>query len=85
MTGQVIMTIESDIWSFAMTALELFTRKIPFEECKNWLGVTRRILAGLPDYPSDELTCHRMTGIGGAYFWNAGRKIHHRDLPSGKY
>ncbi|KAL4064646.1 kinase-like domain-containing protein, partial [Scleroderma citrinum] len=54
-------TTQSDVWAFGMTALELFTRKIPFDHLKNWQGIRRRILQGPPDRPTDCLTHYRMS------------------------
>ncbi|KAG6332057.1 hypothetical protein ID866_7034 [Astraeus odoratus] len=49
-----------DMWSFAMTALELFTRKRPFHNLKA-TAIILRILKGAPDRPSDNETYSRMT------------------------
>lgn len=40
---------------------ELYTRKNPFPDLKNCLAISRSILSGPPDRPSDDLTCCRMT------------------------
>ncbi|KAI6033398.1 kinase-like domain-containing protein [Pisolithus marmoratus] len=50
-----------DVWAFGITALELFTRDIPFNAI--WLlpAVMLRILEGPPDRPSPNSTCFRMT------------------------
>ncbi|KAI6044492.1 kinase-like domain-containing protein [Pisolithus marmoratus] len=51
----------ADIWSFGMTILELFTRKIPFHQYKPTV-VMRKILQGeKPDCPTDEETYSRLT------------------------
>ncbi|KAG6331355.1 hypothetical protein ID866_7733, partial [Astraeus odoratus] len=52
---------ETDVWAFGVTALELFTRKVPFHDEKDLLGVQRRILSGPPDQPDYNSTCSRMT------------------------
>ncbi|KAG6332887.1 hypothetical protein ID866_6205 [Astraeus odoratus] len=52
----------SDIWSFGMTALELFTRSKPFHECVSVTGLISRIIGGkLPGRPDEDATCSRMT------------------------
>ncbi|KAI6039737.1 kinase-like domain-containing protein [Pisolithus marmoratus] len=50
-----------DVWAFGMTALELFTRDIPFNAISLLPAVMLRILEGLPDRPSSNSTCFRMT------------------------
>lgn len=56
-----VCSVRSDVWAFGMTILELYTRKNPFPDLKNCLAISRRILSGPPDRPSDDLTCCRMT------------------------
>ncbi|KAI6001265.1 kinase-like domain-containing protein [Pisolithus albus] len=51
---------EADVWSFGMTALELFTRRDPFHRFGGRAAVSR-IMKGPPDCPTDDDTCHRMT------------------------
>ncbi|KAG6329775.1 hypothetical protein ID866_9315 [Astraeus odoratus] len=56
------ISAESDVWAFGMTTLELLTRLTPFHDCRNNQSLINRILLGqLPDRPSQELTCFRMT------------------------
>ncbi|KAL4070277.1 kinase-like domain-containing protein [Scleroderma citrinum] len=50
-----------DVWSFAMTVLELFTRDLPFSGLSGVRDIMLRIFRGPPDRPSDESTCHRLT------------------------
>ncbi|KIM60306.1 hypothetical protein SCLCIDRAFT_960014 [Scleroderma citrinum Foug A] len=45
-------TAERDVWAFAMTMLELFTRKVPFPHIRSRNGLIVRILSGKPDYPT---------------------------------
>lgn len=54
-------TAEGDVWSFGMTALELFTRSMPFHTIKGLSGLVIRISKGPPDRPTDAETCSRMT------------------------
>ncbi|KAG6332874.1 hypothetical protein ID866_6209 [Astraeus odoratus] len=59
--AECFTSVESDIWAFGMTALELFTREVPFSTCKSAMSVTMRIMKGPPDRPSLDSTCLRMT------------------------
>ncbi|KAL4068442.1 kinase-like domain-containing protein [Scleroderma yunnanense] len=52
---------EGDIWAFGMTALELFTRRRPFNEAQSLAALLVRILKGPPDRPTDESTYSRLT------------------------
>ncbi|KAL4071489.1 kinase-like domain-containing protein [Scleroderma yunnanense] len=54
-------TVSSDVWSFGMTALELFTRAPPFHEIQSLRKVLTRILQGPPERPSDKATLFRLT------------------------
>ncbi|KAG6330867.1 hypothetical protein ID866_8223 [Astraeus odoratus] len=54
------LSAAADVWAFGMTALELFTRKIPFHQYRATPGVILRIFRGPPDRPTDEDTCSRM-------------------------
>ncbi|KIM60317.1 hypothetical protein SCLCIDRAFT_1216925 [Scleroderma citrinum Foug A] len=47
-------TDKRDVWAFAMTVLELFTGKIPFEDIKVQRNLLVRVSKGMPDRP------HRM-------------------------
>ncbi|KAG6331215.1 hypothetical protein ID866_7877 [Astraeus odoratus] len=55
------VTVENDIWALGMTALELFTREVPFHHVRNIIPLAIRILQGPPDRPSGDSTCYRMT------------------------
>lgn len=52
---------EADVWAFGMTALELFTRRIPFHDRQTIKSLFTRIRQGPPDRPSDEETHFRLT------------------------
>ncbi|KAI6161233.1 kinase-like domain-containing protein [Pisolithus thermaeus] len=55
-------SMASDVWAFGMTALELFTRAVPFSDCHSSKGVMSKILRGqLPHLPATESTQFRMT------------------------
>ncbi|KAI6095301.1 kinase-like domain-containing protein [Pisolithus croceorrhizus] len=55
-------SMASDVWAFGMTALELFTRALPFSDCHSSKGVVTRIMWGeLPRLPASESTQFRMT------------------------
>ncbi|KAI6142844.1 kinase-like domain-containing protein [Pisolithus tinctorius] len=54
-------TVEGDIWALGMTALELFTRKLPYHNLTNIGAIQSRILSGPPERPSDKDTLARMT------------------------
>ncbi|KAG6335700.1 hypothetical protein ID866_3380 [Astraeus odoratus] len=57
-----VLTKESDIWAFGMTVLELFTRDDPYHPLKPNMAVMMHISQRkLPDRPSDEKTCYRVT------------------------
>ncbi|KIM64153.1 hypothetical protein SCLCIDRAFT_660544 [Scleroderma citrinum Foug A] len=51
-------TAEGDIWAFAMTALELFTRENPFHDHTDPTAIKSSIKKGLPGRPN---ACNRMT------------------------
>ncbi|KAG6329822.1 hypothetical protein ID866_9267 [Astraeus odoratus] len=53
-------TIETDVWGFGMTALELFTRSDPYCNVRSVVGVTVAITRGPPAQP-DEGTCPLLT------------------------
>ncbi|KAG6328673.1 hypothetical protein ID866_10417, partial [Astraeus odoratus] len=55
------VTAEGDVWAFAMTALELFTRRAPFHDCRTMVAVARAIMKGLPSRPNKEDTYSRFT------------------------
>ncbi|KAL4066210.1 kinase-like domain-containing protein [Scleroderma citrinum] len=50
-----------DVWAFAMTALELFTRQDPFHPCRSIFAILTRITQGPPDRPRLEDTHGRLT------------------------
>ncbi|KAI6142836.1 kinase-like domain-containing protein [Pisolithus tinctorius] len=54
-------SMEGDIWAFGMTAIELFTRKLPYHDRVNITSIQLRIILGPPVRPSDEDTLDRMT------------------------
>ncbi|KAL4064746.1 kinase-like domain-containing protein [Scleroderma yunnanense] len=55
------LSVESDVWAFGMTALELFTRQEPFHDISSIPRIVVRIVNGLPSRPSVESTCDRLT------------------------
>ncbi|KAI6045342.1 kinase-like domain-containing protein [Pisolithus marmoratus] len=59
--GELNATIQSDIWAFGMTALELFTGKVPYHRLKTVTALLFGILEGPPERPSDEDSNSRMT------------------------
>ncbi|KAG6329485.1 hypothetical protein ID866_9604 [Astraeus odoratus] len=54
-------TSQGDIWAFAMTALELFTREVPYNDIRDTRSVIHHVLKDSPGRPSSESTCNRMT------------------------
>ncbi|KAG6329933.1 hypothetical protein ID866_9157 [Astraeus odoratus] len=51
-----------DVWAFGMTVLELFTRLLPFHDCRSMALIMARLLRGkLPHRPAEASTCSRMT------------------------
>ncbi|KAI5989525.1 kinase-like domain-containing protein [Pisolithus albus] len=53
----------SDVWAFGMTALELFTRTVPFPDCHSVANVVGGLIFGrLPPRPAQESTQFRLTG-----------------------
>ncbi|KAI6124891.1 kinase-like domain-containing protein [Pisolithus croceorrhizus] len=73
----------TDVWSFGMTALELFTRKDPFHCCRGRAAISR-IMKGPPDRPTDDDTCSRMTEEWWKLLsscWRAAPRSH----PTGRY
>lgn len=55
-------TAAADIWSFGMTLLELFTRKIPFHQSNGYKALIGQIMQGkTPERPSSEETYRRLT------------------------
>ncbi|KAI6001458.1 kinase-like domain-containing protein [Pisolithus albus] len=52
----------SDVWAFGMTALELFTRAVPFPHCRNLGHVLGSLIRGrLPPRPAQGTTQFRLT------------------------
>ncbi|KAG6332326.1 hypothetical protein ID866_6765, partial [Astraeus odoratus] len=56
-----VVSAQGDVWAFGMAALELFTAKDPFHDCKTAALVMARILKGPPPRPSMEDTSFRLT------------------------
>ncbi|KAG6328702.1 hypothetical protein ID866_10386 [Astraeus odoratus] len=57
-----VPSIAGDVWAFGMTLLELFTRSVPFHDCKHVANVMVRILQHrLPDRPTEVSTNFRMS------------------------
>ncbi|KAG6329484.1 hypothetical protein ID866_9605, partial [Astraeus odoratus] len=54
-------TTQGDIWAFAMTTLELFTREVPYNGIRDTRSVIHHVLRETPSRPSSESTCNRMT------------------------
>ncbi|KAI6151689.1 hypothetical protein BKA82DRAFT_955776 [Pisolithus tinctorius] len=52
---------KTDVWSFGMTVLELFTRKAPFHRIPHMRLVHRICTGQTPDRPTDEETLSRLT------------------------
>ncbi|KAL4066209.1 hypothetical protein J3A83DRAFT_368589 [Scleroderma citrinum] len=50
-----------DVWAFAMTTLELFTRVLPFDSIRRPEELRRHIFRGPPDRLSNETTYERLT------------------------
>ncbi|KAL4069224.1 kinase-like domain-containing protein [Scleroderma citrinum] len=55
-----IASVQSDVWAFGMTALELFTRQVPFHGIFVY-GALFRIATGTPSRPTVESTYNRLT------------------------
>ncbi|KAI6139741.1 kinase-like domain-containing protein [Pisolithus tinctorius] len=53
--------VEQDIWSYGMTALELFTRNPPFHDKPTVRVLMQRIMAGPPDRPNAQSTHSHLT------------------------
>ncbi|KAI6108839.1 kinase-like domain-containing protein, partial [Pisolithus croceorrhizus] len=53
--------LEQDVWSYGMTALELFTREPPFHDKPTIRVLMQRIMEGPPDRPSARSTHSRLT------------------------
>ncbi|KAG6330714.1 hypothetical protein ID866_8377 [Astraeus odoratus] len=56
-----LVSAEGDVWAFGMTALELFTTKVPFHDRTIGAAIITRILQGPPDRPGMEETSFRLT------------------------
>ncbi|KAI6044298.1 kinase-like domain-containing protein [Pisolithus marmoratus] len=55
------VTIPGDVWGFGMTALELFTRQVPFSSFANFQSLKRGVSGGPPERPDADCTYGRMT------------------------
>ncbi|KAL4065566.1 kinase-like domain-containing protein [Scleroderma yunnanense] len=69
-TGKV--TAEGDVWAFGITALELFTRKIPFHGCWGNIAVMTRIVRGPLNRPSADDTLFRLADDHGERLMEKG-------------
>ncbi|KAG6331498.1 hypothetical protein ID866_7594 [Astraeus odoratus] len=58
-TGNI--TAAGDVWAFGMTALELFTRKVPFHDRHGFPAIMCAITRERPERPSEVETLGRMT------------------------
>ncbi|KAI6094887.1 kinase-like domain-containing protein [Pisolithus sp. B1] len=57
-----VASTASDVWAFGMTALELFTRAVPFSDCHTVGGVIAKLMNGrLPPHPTEEAAQFRLT------------------------
>ncbi|KAG6329421.1 hypothetical protein ID866_9668 [Astraeus odoratus] len=56
-----VASAEADVWAFGMTALELFTAKVPFYGIQGLAPILLRIRMGPPDRPIMEDTLSRLT------------------------
>lgn len=74
-TDELMMTTAGDVWAFGMTALELFTRKRPFDHLKNRAMIMYHILLKERERPSDEMVCSRLTDE----WWSLCLSCWHRD------
>ncbi|KIO08802.1 hypothetical protein M404DRAFT_133061, partial [Pisolithus tinctorius Marx 270] len=55
-------SVASDVWSFGMTTLELFTRAVPFRDCASPANVFGKLMNGkLPPRPTQESTKFRLS------------------------
>ncbi|KAI6042231.1 kinase-like domain-containing protein [Pisolithus marmoratus] len=67
---------ESDVWAFGMTVLELFTRSIPFRDCRSVAVLTTRLMMGkLPPRPADKSVQYRLSDV----WWNICMSCWRRD------
>ncbi|KAI6006161.1 kinase-like domain-containing protein, partial [Pisolithus marmoratus] len=56
------VSIETDVWAFGMTVVELFTRAPPFHDCTSLANVMYRLKCGrLPLRPAAQSTRSRLT------------------------
>ncbi|KAI6100447.1 kinase-like domain-containing protein [Pisolithus croceorrhizus] len=55
------VSMESDVWAFGMTILELFTREPPFRDCRREAVFYKLMQGKLPPRPSEDSTRSRLT------------------------
>ncbi|KAG6336076.1 hypothetical protein ID866_3002 [Astraeus odoratus] len=55
------VSAKADVWSFGMTCLELFSRKIPFHDSWHYANIMKRIVDGSYKRPNLETTASRLT------------------------
>ncbi|KAG6326625.1 hypothetical protein ID866_12464, partial [Astraeus odoratus] len=55
------VTAKGDVWAFAMTAFELFTRRVPFHDRQSMADTARAVVEGQPERPGIEDTYSRFT------------------------
>ncbi|KAI6010019.1 kinase-like domain-containing protein, partial [Pisolithus marmoratus] len=72
------VSMASDVWAFGMTVLELFTRAVPFRDCRNLGNVFGRLMKGkVPPRPTEDSTQFRLTNA----WWDICTLCWERDPP----